>query len=140
MLRLLPALALFASLAACGGSDSTPAPTITITSPTAGAQQALGTDEHKTVKVAFTTTNFTFEPCASAASSCGHVHLLIDGTDCGSPYNNSATASPAPAFFDRCSRQTGAHTVTLELHHSDHTAIKGAGGNTASSAVSFTTL
>ena len=144
MKRLLTSLALVLAAAACGGSDTAPSATIAITAPTTGAQQPLGTDEHKSVGVTFTTTNFTFEPCASMTSgNCGHVHVLIDGADCNSgglPYNNPATSSPAQAFFAACTHQTGAHTVTLELHHADHTSIKGASGSTISSAVSFTTM
>lgn len=145
MNRLLTSLALVLAAAACGGSDTAPSATIAITAPTAGAQQPLGTDEHKSVGVAFTTSNFTFEPCASTTSgNCGHVHLLIDGADCnpagGQPYNNSATASPAQAFFATCTRQIGTHTITLELHHADHTSIKGGNGSTVASSVSFTTM
>ena len=144
MNRLLAALALVLAAAACGGSDTAAAPTIAIFSPAAGSQQSLATDGH--VDIAFTSPNFTFEPaCPSQTSgNCGHVHVLIDGADCnpagGQPYNNSATSTPAKALFNTCSHQTGSHTVTLELHHSDHTSIKGGNGSTVASSVSFTTL
>jgi len=141
MTRLLAAAALLASLAACGGTDATgPVPTLKISSPTAGAQVGLGSDQHKTVNVEFTTTGFKAQPCPNSTENCGHLHVLIDGTDCGSPYNNQATTSPAAALFDGCNRPIGSHTITLELHHDDHSAIKNAAGATVSSSVSFTTL
>ena len=141
MSRLLLALTLASTLVACGGSDAPSSATIAITSPTVGQSVSRGSDQHMTVDVAFAVTGFTFQPCPSDTSgSCGHVHLLIDGFDCGQPYNNFAVASPAQAFFDKCSRPTGAHTITLELHHTDHTAIKNTAGAQIASAVSFTTL
>jgi hypothetical protein len=135
-------LALAASLsltAACGGSTPAAAPTVAITSPAAGSTVALGTDVDKTVKIAFTTTGWAFEPCGNN-TSCGHLHLLIDGTDCGTPYNNPVTSSdPGDALFAKCARPTGQHTVKLELHHPDHSALTDSTGATISSSVTFTT-
>src|SRR5438128_12362142 len=136
MTRLGLALALL--LAACGGSSGSTA-TITITSPAAGSTTTLGTDVNKTVDVGFTATNFKLADTCGGDQNCGHIHVLIDGTDCGSPYNNSATSSPAKALFAMCAHPTGAHGLALELHHEDHSAVKNSSGATISSSVSFTT-
>ena len=116
---------------ATGGSGgSGMAPTITITDPKAGAMVTLGADASKSVNVAFTSTNFVLKApgmCAGAAG-CGHVHELIDMAACndtggGFPYNNAATASPAVAKFALCATPTGQHTISLELHNDDHSAL-----------------
>jgi len=94
------ALVLSAGAFGCGSSNSTSTATIKISSPTAGAMVAAGTDADKSVPVTFTVTNFTLMApgaCGSVADTCGHVHLLIDGTACNvapSPYNNAGATSP----------------------------------------------
>jgi hypothetical protein len=142
MTRILPTAAVLSLIAACGGSsDNKPAPTIAVSSPAVGSTQALGTDSDKSVAVAFTTTNFTLSETCNGNSACGHIHVLIDGSTCnptGSPYNNTATSSPAQAHFGVCPTPTGLHTVTLELHHQDHSAVA-INGATVATSVAFTT-
>jgi hypothetical protein len=142
MTRALPTAAVLSLMAACGGSsDNKPIPTIAISSPAAGATQAMAADVDKSVAIGFTTTNFTLSDTCSGNSACGHIHLLIDGSTCnptGSPYNNTATSSPAQAHFGVCPTAAGLHTVTLELHHQDHSAVTGSNGTVAATVV-FTT-
>ena len=149
-------VALCAACSSSSSSDTTPGtdsgsdtsgggdPTIKITKPSNGATLATtdltdGTD----YDVAFTYTNFTLKDpgaCAGAAS-CGHVHLLIDGSDCtppGEPYNAAGSSSPITAGFDYCkSGIPGTHKITLELHNDDHSPVK-VGGNTVSDSVTVT--
>jgi hypothetical protein len=126
-----------------GGSGGSGAPTIAITSPATGAMVMM--DANKTAQVAFTQTNFSLAApgaCMAGSTTCGHVHLLVDGPACnapGLPYNNDGAASPATAKFAQCATPTGMHTVTLELHHDDHSAVKDMNGTTISSTVNITT-
>lgn len=116
-------------------------PAIAITSPAPGATVDLGADF--TVPVAFTASHFTLAApgaCAGAAD-CGHVHLLVDGADCngaGAPYNNAGAGSSLAAKLALCATADGEHDVTLELHHDDHSPVKGAGDATVSASVTFT--
>jgi hypothetical protein len=64
------------------------------------------------------------------SDNCGHIHVLVDGMACtpdaaGSPpYDNAdATGSPAQAILNTCPTVTGNHTITLELHHNDHSPV-----------------
>ena|SRR5437660_11047747 len=142
MPRSLGCIAVAALLAACGGSSSSPTATISVTSPAAGSSVALGTDSDKSVPVAFTTSNFTLADQCAGNANCGHIHLLIDGAACnpsGSPYNNSATVSPATAKFASCASPAGSHTVALELHHQDHTPVNDSRGAVIQTSVAFTT-
>ncbi len=131
-------------------------PTIAITSPASAAAvmvtKGAGTPAEDDVPIAFTTTGITLMmpgSCTDKSDSndnCGHVHLLIDGAACtpsGSPYNNAtpasaaadgANASPVNAIVSSCPTVNGAHTVTLELHHDDHSPIVGADGMTVISS------
>jgi hypothetical protein len=117
-----------------GGS---PPPSVAITSPTANqavtvhmTDQTGGPD----LPVAYTVTNFSLKApgtCGSVSKNCGHIHLLIDGSACNdvgshAPYNSASIASPATAGFDYCPywpNVMGSHTITLELHADDHTAV-----------------
>jgi hypothetical protein len=98
------------------------------------------------VDIAFTTMSFTIaDPtgtsCSATSDNCGHVHVLVDGNACtpdGSPYNNAdTTASPAQAYLSTCPMVAGMHTITLELHHQDHSPIQ-VGGMTVSNSVKVT--
>ncbi len=137
------AFAAVALAAACGGS-STKYPTITITAPSANASVKL--DSTKLVPLQYSTTDFTVKPagsCGSESTSCGHVHVLIDGALCsaGGPYNNTSYAAPtANADFSKCSSSVvyGSHTVTLELHTDGHNPINNASGQQIAAAVAFT--
>jgi len=106
---------------------SSPA-SIVIVSPTAGEVVVPSSTNH--VPVAFHVANFMLAALGSCAGmpNCGHVHLIIDGTGCnasGSPYNNAGAASPIDANLGACATATGVHTVALELHNDDHTAVIG---------------
>jgi hypothetical protein len=123
-------------------------PTISISSPTAGSTVTVmtttGSPAQKVVPITFATTLTLMAPgaCGSVSTTCGHVHLLIDGTACtpsGQPYNNAATsAGPVNAILSSCPMVNGMHTVTLELHADDHSPIKDASGATISAQVAFT--
>ena len=132
-------------------------PTIAITSPAnAAAVTVMMAGGADVVPVSFTTTGIALMmpgSCPNHSDSidnCGHVHLLIDGAACtpsGSPYNNAtpatatadgAGASPVNAILSSCSTVNGSHTVSLELHHDDHTPILGADGMVISAQVMLT--
>jgi hypothetical protein len=130
-----------AALSHCGNNNTPSASSVSITSPTAGMAITLMAD--KSFPVAFTTTNFVLMPPGSAGcnAGCGHVHLLIDGNACtpaGAPYNNDGNASPVPAKFSSCATATGAHTITIELHNNDHSAVMDSSGKTISASVMVT--
>lgn len=120
-------------------------PSVTIGKPAANAKVLLMSDADRSLDVEFTVKDFTLKSpgaCAGAAN-CGHVHLRIDGAACdkaGSPYNNVGTASPIKALFAACgpARLKGEHTLTLELHADDHTAIKDAAGSEVKAEVKVT--
>lgn len=123
------------------GSDGG-TPSITITSPMANAM-VIPTGQSATVDVGFTLANFTLvmpgDPsCANGSDNCGHIHVLVDGAACtpdGEPYNNAdATGSPATAILSSCPMVFGMHTISLELHHNDHTPVIVGGGSSAVSA------
>jgi hypothetical protein len=122
---------------ACSG----PPASIAITNPTEGATVPLGTDAQKSVSVSFTTLNFTVQATCSAGD-CGQVYVYIDDAGCdpiGQGYNNNAVSSPAFAHFAACAAPTGAHALSVELHHQDGSPVAGASGQTASAAVHITT-
>jgi hypothetical protein len=129
-----------------GSSGGGGAPSISITMPAANAMVTL-TKPMDNVPVAFTVQNFTMvnagdASCANTSNNCGHVHLLIDGSACtpaGMPYNNWGYASPINAVLSSCPMANGMHTVTLELHHNDHSPILDASmSSTISTQVAFT--
>ncbi len=117
-----------------GGGAEGGAPTIAITGITSGASLMV-TDEDggaKTVPIPFTISGFTLMapgtcPGGASNTSCGHIHVLIDGAACtpsGSPYDNAdTTGSPAIAILSTCPMVNGAHTVSLELHNDVHAAL-----------------
>jgi hypothetical protein len=104
----------------------------------------MGTGGDEDIPVAFALTNFTLKPpgaCGSVSSSCGHIHVLIDGAmSCGGPpYNNDdETGSPATAIVSKCGTVNGPHTITLELHADDHSSVDGADGTVIASSVQVT--
>jgi hypothetical protein len=120
-------------------------PTISITSPAANAT-VMSTPPDDTVPVGYTTTNFMgvaalSAGCDNASNNCGHVHVLVDGSMCtptNSPYNNDGFTSPINAILSSCPMAAGMHTVTLELHHNDHSPILDANMMTISTHVAFT--
>jgi hypothetical protein len=138
------------ALGACGGSSSPAgAPTVAITTPTANQAVTVHMSDATggpDLPVAYTTTNFTLKApgtCGSVSKTCGHIHLLIDGSACNdtgshSPYNAASVASPASAGFDYCAawpNVNGAHTITLELHADDHTPINDSTGTVTKATV-----
>jgi hypothetical protein len=75
--------------------------------------------------------------------TCGHVHMLVDGTKCndsGKPYNEAAVALTGNTIgLDYCPSINGPHTITAELHNDDHSPVLGADGKViTSNAVSIT--
>ena len=146
-LNTLPVLVILC--ASCGGSSTASTyPVVGISAPAAAATVTL--PANKQVSLTYSVTNFTVKApgtCGSVSATCGHVHILIDGSACndavnGSPYNNTSVATPtAVADFSKCptSVQTGSHTVTLELHDDQHGAVKDATGAQVKNTVTFTT-
>ncbi|MFI5306015.1 MAG: hypothetical protein ACHQ53_01605 [Polyangiales bacterium] len=124
-----------------GGSGGG-APTVKITAPTNNAQ-VMANAADPDVPVSFTVTGFTLmDPgkCAGA-KMCGHIHVLVDGTACndtGVPYNAAGSTSPIDAGLDYCPSISGTHTITLELHNDDHSAVKDSAGKTISDMITIT--
>jgi hypothetical protein len=122
-------------------SDGGP-PTIKITSPANGATVSPASDsDFPDVPVTLAITNFTLKAPASAdcpSGTCGHVHLMVDGTACNDketmpppPYNSAATALSGPDVhvgLDYCSKIGGQHVITAELHNNDHSPVTGPDG------------
>jgi hypothetical protein len=128
----------------CGSGTPSVAPSISITSPSNNATSTLGTDAELSLPVTFTTTNYLLMPANSAGCGvgCGHVDVLIDGSACNhspSSHNNEGSASPVSALFASCPTAAGSHTVTLELHNNDDTALLDSSGKTVSASVSIQT-
>jgi hypothetical protein len=135
-------------LPACGNSgngNGGSSPSISITMPVASATVAV-IKPNDNVPVSFTVQNFTLvapgtASCANTSDNCGHIHVLVDGPACtpeGAPYNNDGIASPVNAILSTCPTVNGMHTVTLELHHNDHSPVLDASMNTISTQVAFT--
>jgi hypothetical protein len=119
-----------------GGSSTFdgPPPTVTITSPATGGTVSIASSTD--VPVVFSVENFTLKApggCGAVNDTCGHVHLLVDGTACnapGLPYNSDfptagSATSPATAtvHLSTCTTAAGAHTLTIELHSDNHALI-----------------
>jgi hypothetical protein len=139
-LKHCAALALVSGLLGCGGCGGPPA-SIAITNPTEGSTVPLGTDLHRSVSVSFTTAHFTVA-ATCGSGDCGQVYVFIDDAGCdpiGQGYNNLAVSSPATGQFAACATPTGAHALSVELHHLDGSAVAGANGQTASATVHITT-
>ena len=118
---------LVGTLGGCGSSGGLPGitPSVAISSPTNNAAVKLGTG--KTVAVNYNT-NYTLKApgTCGGAENCGHLYLLIDSTSCNQaslPYNTLAFSSPIDADLSKCAAPLGQHTITLELHHDDGTAV-----------------
>jgi len=139
------------SKSGAGGVSSSTA-SIKIDSPANGA--SLGptpTDpNYPNLSVEFTVKNFALMPPGSdmpvgtcAAGVCGHVHLLVDGAACNytpthEPYNAESADSPIFALLGYCQSIAGPHTITVELHNDDHTAVKDANGTVISDKINIT--
>jgi hypothetical protein len=143
-----------------GGSGGTaPTPSITITSPAAGATVMVtaltGPPAQAVVPIAFTVANFTLMapgtcPGGDMDTGCGHIHLTVDGTACtpsGAPYNNAtpatasadgAGASPVNALLNLCPMINGSHTVNLSLHNDTHAPLDGPDGGVIDTSVTIT--
>ena len=134
---------------ACSSSNGSTAgdggiPSIAITSPASG--DSVSTTTSTDVPVVFTVTNFELMAagtCGAVNDNCGHVHVLVDGTACnaGGAYNSAfpvtgGAGSPATATaqLSKCPAATGTHTLKLELHRDDHSAVS----NGASATVDIT--
>jgi hypothetical protein len=129
------------------GGKSGSSPTIKITDPIAAETVGPTAEypDYPDVPVQFTTTGFTLKApgtCAGAPS-CGHIHLLVDGSACNdvankAPYNAAGAASPINAGLDYCPNIEGQHTITLEIHNDDHSPVKGADGKVISDSIQIT--
>lgn len=125
------------ALAACGGSSSPSKSgdgTITITSP-ADKASVTADANNPDVNIAFTVANFTLKAPGSCKgmSSCGHVHLTVDGAACNDPsapgpYNNDGFASPISIGLDYCAMISGTHVVEAQLHNDDHSTYSDPAG------------
>jgi hypothetical protein len=124
--------------ASCGSSGSAvapsdaAAPTIQITSPADNGSVSIVSSTD--VPVVFTVTDFTLDApptgCGGVNSdNCGHVHVFVDGMACDAPSTATATA-----FLGFCATAAGMHTIKLELHRNDHSAVTG----TPSSSITIT--
>ncbi len=108
-----------------------PAPTLTITSPEAGADVALLADAARTLMVGFAVTDFTLrEPgtCLASEQPCGHVLVHVDDDTCnasGASFNAAGAGSPVGAAFVHCAEPEGPHTVRLTLAADDRTPWPG---------------
>ena len=112
--------------------------TIKITSPTNNSM-VTATAMAPDVDVGFTVTGFTLKDPATKTCgtmpSCGHVHILIDGTACNDkdaagPYNADGFVSPITGGFDYCAKLTGTHVISAELHNDDHSNYTAPGSST----------
>jgi hypothetical protein len=128
-----------------GGDSAAAFPTIAISDPAASAAVTL-TPPMDHVPVTFAVTSITLMApgsCpAGSTATCGHIHVLIDGAACtptGSPYDNAGEASPVDAIFSTCPTANGMHTITLEIHHDDHSPYLGANGMVIAASVTVTT-
>lgn len=76
--------------------------------------------------------NFKFAAPGSCNGShqCLHVHVLLDGTAGGDPYNAAGYTSPITADFTKLSDPTGKHNIKLQVVYDDHTPVESAGGVT----------
>jgi hypothetical protein len=106
-------------------------PAISITTPQNGATVTVIKPDD-TVEVWFSTSHFmlakpgTCPASLASTDNCGHVHLLVDGAACspdGSPDNDEGFVSPVIAILTECSVADGRHTLTMELHHDDHSPV-----------------
>jgi hypothetical protein len=136
-----------------GGTSGSGAPSVKIDSPANGASVGPTSTypDYPDVPVAFTIKNFTLMAPGSnmngkcPAGTCGHLHLLVDGTACNDktgasplPYNNAGATSPINAGLDYCPSTAGAHTITLEIHNDDHSAVKDSSGTVISDKINIT--
>jgi hypothetical protein len=78
------------------------------------------------------TSGFKFAAPGSCNGSheCLHVHVLLDGTAGGDPYNAAGYTSPITADFSVLSDPTGKHNIKLQVVYDDHTPVASAGGET----------
>jgi len=121
-------------------------PGIGLTAPLPGSIVVLGADSARTVPVSFAVTNFALSPpgtCPVGSTTCGHVHVLVDGAACNAsnqPYNVAGAAGPLGANLSLCADPSGPHLFTVELHHDDHSPVLDpVTGLTVASSASITT-
>jgi hypothetical protein len=131
-----------------GGGDSSrnTSPTVRITSPTTGGQLDVTAP---TLGVQFSVTNFALKSAGTCGTTaaCGHVWALVDGAKCNDssggdaglkPYNASGFQSPITLDLSFCPgwpKIDGIHTISLELHADDESAVKDGTGKTISDSV-----
>jgi hypothetical protein len=135
------ALGFAAAIASCGSSGGAGVvdggSSIAIVAPADGASVSIATSSD--VPVTFTVVGFTLAApglCGHVDDGCGHVHVLVDGDACNAPgqnFNNAfppagSATSPATAIalLATCPVVAGSHTIRLELHRDDHSAVTGA--------------
>jgi hypothetical protein len=132
-----------------GGSPSEGAPppplppVIRITSPAEGDTVSVRPPED-IVMVAFTTNVMLGPPgsCPASYDLCGLVVVRVDGDACdfdGGAYDNAGWGSPIDAFVASCPTPAGAHTITLEVHHSDWSLTLDPQGQPVTASVHVTT-
>lgn len=129
-------------LAACGDNSSLPGitPSVTISSPSDNSSVSLGAN--KQISIGFHT-NYTLKAPGGCGGqdTCGHVYVLVDNSSCNTgnlPYNTLAVSSPTLADLSHCATPTGMHTILVELHHDDGTAVKNLLGNPVTDRVTVT--
>jgi hypothetical protein len=129
---------------------SSSGPTIKITDPATGSTLTYST-QTTDFDIAFTVTNFTVMDvgqCGSTAN-CGHVEAFVDGATCNDtgdnpPHNWNAEsgASPVTIGLDYCpgfpNLASGTHTIKVELHKDDLSAVTGTNGQPISDQINVT--
>lgn len=94
-----------------GDGDQAVSPSIVL------SLSATSIEEGSSVVASWTVTGFTLDAAAMGSAPVagrGHVHLLVDGTLAGM---TAGTSLPLEGVG------TGSHTVRVELHNNDHTAV-----------------
>jgi hypothetical protein len=126
---------------ASGGNPVDGGSSIAITAPADGTTVSIATSAD--VPVTFAVSGFTLAApglCGHVDDGCGHVHVLVDGDACDAPgqnFNNAfptagSSASPATAIAElaSCPTVAGVHTIRLELHRDDESAVSTAAAAT----------
>ena len=96
---------------------------------------------NKQIAVNFST-NYTLKAKGACAGleHCGHIYVLVDNTNCNQPklpYNTIAVASPVQVDLGLCMVPTGTHTITLELHNDDESAVRSLVGSPVTDSVTI---
>jgi hypothetical protein len=139
-MRAFSAVALAAAVASCGSGSGAGTvdggASIAIVAPADGTTVSIATSNN--VPVMFTVAGFILAApglCGHVDDGCGHVHVLVDDDACNAPgqsFNNAfppdgTSTSPATAIalLANCPTVAGSHTIRLELHRDDHSAVTG---------------